>query len=90
MRSAEPSRPTDISAIFATGELGAVAPGALFYGATGDQPKLRIIDMPRPLARIARCTGQGSYEGHHAFPPDGGICMWAGCGLTRPAPSEGV
>lgn len=74
----------DISAIFASGELGLVGPGALFYGLPGEQPKPQIIDVPQRLARITRCTGQGSFDGHHAFPPDGGDCM-LGCGSTRPA-----
>jgi hypothetical protein len=73
----------DIAAIFEPGKLGAIEPGALFYGTPGRSASLRIVDAPARPAEAARCGHSPLLDGRHAYRD--GVCRWPGCGQPAPA-----
>ncbi len=69
----------DIAAVFGPAQLGAIEPGALFYGSPGQSPRLHIVDAPARPVTPTLCPRGGDHRWRDDY------CM--ACGTTREAPA---
>jgi len=71
----QPFSTADIAAISGPGELGLIAPGALFLNPAGERPMPRVVEASARLVRSTRCA-KSDRDGHHRYRD--GLCLNCG------------